>query len=203
MLWIAIVAWHAAQSPPQPSAPAPAAAHTAWSCTRQTLLRGDLCAFDGRGGPTGPDGAKQSVREAAALLREACTDAARVGSGAEPTALAACLRIEPALAAACGQADTPLRDGAGRFNPGHARCYAALRGALEETQQLIDDAHTCCSCAAAKCAQASGVCHARIAQGRVLDAACAQSCAAACANVSARAALAPSPKPRSAPGRKP
>jgi hypothetical protein len=203
MLWIAIVAWHAAQSPPQPATPAPPVPHTAWSCTRQTLLSGELCAFDGHGGPAAPDGPRQSARDAASLLREACTEATRVGSSAEPTALAACLRVEPALAAACDHAETPLRDAAGRFNPGHARCYAALRGALEEAQQLIADAHSCCSCAVTKCAQRSGACHARIAQHRALEGTCAQSCAAACANVSARAALAPSPKANSSPGSKP
>ncbi len=134
-------------APPPPQPPPPA---LAWACDRQSLLAGLRCTFEGKTRAQEPSKAQvdENQRQARALGLELCATAA---TGRAPQAIpavkAACeKRLELEVAACGGDGSRRLLDDDGRFNPGHAVCYAALRAVTEVAQRSQDEAQGCCSC---------------------------------------------------------
>jgi hypothetical protein len=187
-----------AQSAPPAPTPAGQGAPAPWACDRKTLLSGEVCTFEGAttAQPASREQAKEIQRDARALLLDACAELAR---GEPPDAL----EPDPALVALCtaradaavrvcgGDGSKRLRDDAGRFNAGHARCYASLRAVLEELSVIQADAAQCCGCTSAQCGAPMSGCTERLVKGALPDGACAETCAASCAGAAARLAKPP------------
>ena len=199
-LLFAALAWVGAQGsapagqPPPPPAPAPAvapppaASSTAWACTKDTL-RADLpCTVEGASAAqaASKDQAKENARQAKAVADELCADAAR-GESTEPDAgvLKVCLARAPSAVKRCGgDGQRALLDDGGRFNPGHARCYAAIAQLLRDVRELAELSSSCCDCVHDSCNGSADQCIARIADGKTPDAACVHGlCATACAQL--------------------
>lgn len=125
------------------AAPAAAAAPTsAWACSRATLESGALCVFDGTSASQRPsrEASEETTRAARALLRSLCAEVAQIGGTPEPSVLSSCSSADKALGRVCDHGGVRLLDDEGRFNPGHARCYTALRAAVERAEELREDA---------------------------------------------------------------
>jgi hypothetical protein len=163
--------------PPQP-----------WACDRSTLmdLRDDrICTFEGKTAaqPPSKEQAKETKRDARALLLDACAEVAQ-GALTEPSAaiVAWCTARADSTVRVCGgDGARRLRDDDGRFNPGHARCYAALRSLLIEAALLFDERESCCGCAHDQCGADEEQCTAKLLKGALPTGTCASTCAAACA----------------------
>lgn len=198
LLAFVVAAAAGAQSPPLPSPPPPVAR----ACTRDTLLDDRLCTIEGRTVAQPPSGeqAKENQRQARVLLEDLCAVVAHVGQAdAAPGVLQTCLARGAVAIRPCGGDGTRrLLDEAGRFNPGHARCYGALGALLQEMSALAEAAASCCACVAASCGGQLEQCLERLAAERSPDvpASCVDgACAAACAEsrMLQRRALLPSP----------
>lgn len=198
LLAVLVAAGAAAQSPPL-EVPAPTVAR---ACTRDTLLDERSCTIEGRTAaqPPSREQARESQRQARVLLEDLCAEVARAGQAeAAPGLLQACLGRGAVAIRRCGGDGTRrLLDDAGRFNPGHARCYGALAALLQEMSALAEAAASCCDCVAASCGGQVEQCLERLAAERTPDvpAPCLEgTCAAACAEsrMLQRRALPPSP----------
>lgn len=191
-----------AREPEQPAEAAPpplrAPAATAWACTRETLLDDKPCTIEGKTTPHAPsrEQVRENRRQARVLVDEVCGALASAGTAGPPQPL-----LQPCVARAAvavrrcgGDGSRRLLDDAGRFNPGHARCYGALSTWAQEMTALAEAAIACCDCAGASCgtsgprqdedAGATDQCLSRVAGGRLPDVpvACLEgTCAAACA----------------------
>jgi hypothetical protein len=173
-------------APPAPSAEPPP---TAWACTRQTLVEDRACTVEGRAAARAPsrEQAKENRRQARALAEELCAVAARSDAiDPDPGVLRACTGRIPSVMRGCGgDGSRQLLDDAGRFNPGHARCYGALAALVRETQALFETASTCCACIEESCGGDAGQCVERVGKGALPQppACLADRCAAACAEL--------------------
>jgi hypothetical protein len=193
MLAVTFATPFAAQAPPPPPPARP------WSCDRASLVADAPCTFDGATAaqPPSKELAKETQREARALLLDVCNELARADGDPDAALIALCAaRADAAVRTCGGDGARRLRDDAGRFNPGHARCYAALRAVLAEVAIVADDAQTCCSCAAALCGASYGQCSERLTKGSLPEGTCAETCAPSCAGAAARIDAA---KPKRAP----
>src|SRR4051812_16690818 len=133
----------------QPDAPPPAPA-SAWACTKKTLLDDVPCTVEGRTQPQpkSPEQAKENQRQAVVFADDLCDTLAR-GEAPEPDAgiLAVCKARVAATTKRCGgDGSRRLLDDAGRFNPGHAKCYGALAELVRDVSALVDNASQCCAC---------------------------------------------------------
>jgi hypothetical protein len=177
----------AADAPPPPAAePKP----SAWACSRTTLLSDQPCTIEGKtqAQAASKDQAKENQRQAQILADEVCTAIAK-GEEAEPDASLEKIckaRVASATKKCGGDGTRRLLDDAGRFNPGHARCYAAIGEMVRDIVSLRDSAGACCACVERSCSVNAGQCIERHADGKAIGApaACIEGvCAADCAQL--------------------
>jgi hypothetical protein len=170
-----------ADAPPPPMTTA-----SAFACTKKTLLDDKSCMIEGQTQAQAPskDQAKENQRQAQVLAEELCRTIA-TGEATDPDAglLAVCnAHIAAAVKRCGGDGSRRLLDDAGRFNPGHAKCYGALSELAKNASMLADEAGSCCQCVHDSCGGNEEQCIARMADERAPDAAaCIEgTCAAQC-----------------------
>ncbi len=174
--------------PPAPARDGTAPQASAWACTRKTLLDELPCTVEGRTEPASPSRvrAQENQRAAEVLAGELCTALAS-GEAAAPDAgiLAVCTaRVAAATRRCGGDGSRRLTDDAGRFNPGHAACYAGLAALVRDIGAVVGSAQGCCACVHDACNGDEQQCVARMAdeQAPAVSAACLSGvCGAACA----------------------
>jgi hypothetical protein len=91
-----------------------------------------------------------------------------------------------------GDGKVRLLDDAGRFNPGHGRCYGALAEVVRDIDALVDNAGSCCSCVRDACGGSEDKCVAGVSEGRAPEASSsclAGACASQCAQAQALSAM--------------
>lgn len=173
-----------------PPAPAAGASATAFACSRDTLLHEQACTVEGRTAAqaTSREQARENQRSARVFAEELCRVLARSDEvDGDAGLLSVCsARAVLAVKRCGGDGSRRLLDDAGRFNPGHARCYGALAGLVSELSALADTASPCCACIADRCDGSATQCVESIGAGglggRTPAGTCAAStCSAPCA----------------------
>ncbi|MDP2343937.1 MAG: hypothetical protein Q8O67_23470 [Deltaproteobacteria bacterium] len=188
-----------------PPPPAPPVAPMAWACDRATLLAGLACTFEGKTKAAEPSQGQveDNQRQARALGAELCA-AASTGRAKEliNALKAICDKRMEAEAAACGgDGSRRLLDDDGRFNAGHAVCYAALRSVVVTTQRGFSEANQCCACLDAARGATFDQCVAAADVDRLPAGAGDKACRSSCAALLLRSPV--SPAPAAAPVRRP
>lgn len=181
-----------------PEAPPPPRAAT-FACTRDTLLQDRPCTLEGRTPARAPsrEQAQDNTRQGAVLANELCLSVARGDAlDADPAVLSACrARVLPATRSCAGDGARGVTDDSGRFNPGFARCYAALAELVRAAEDDAAVSSRCCPCLAA-CGTSDAQCLERSARGQ-LGSCGEEKCQSACAaSLLLRRALVPAAPPR-------
>lgn len=184
LVFLCAAAAHAADAPPPPQTePKP----TAWACTKDTLLADQACTLEGKTQPQAQskEQAKENQRQAQIVGDDLCATLARGEEGEQVLERLCKARVATAAKKCGGDGTRRLLDDAGRFNPGHAGCYAALAEIARASVSLRDNAGGCCACVARSCNVDAGQCIERSATGKPLGApavcmeeTCAEDCAA-------------------------
>lgn len=166
--------------------PPPSLVASAFACSRTTLLQAQQCTVEGKTAPSAKSGeqAKENQRAAKIFAEDVCRSLSRADEVDDDAGLLSVCNARAAVAVKrCGGDGTRrMLDDAGRFNPGHARCYGALAALVTEIEALADTSSTCCACVADRCGQNASQCVEKLGAGKALEGTCASStCSAECA----------------------